>query len=557
MSDLPEQVLLGCGNPLLDIQAVVGKDFLDKWGLKENDAILCDDKHNAMFDELIEKFDVEYVPGGATQNAVRVCQWILNVPNRVAFFGAIGNDKYGDMLKSKAREAGVDAQYQINESVKTGTCAALIHNQHRSLCAHLAAANTFTIDHLLKPENAGIIEKAQYYYIAGFFLTVSPPSIMHVAEHSYKHGKTFMFNLAAPFISQFFFEPLHAVMPYVDVLFGNEDEAAAFGKAAGFDTTDLKEIALKTAALEKKSSVPRTVIITQGADPVIVVVGSGLTLYPVPTIAKEKIVDTNGAGDAFVGGFLSQYIQKKGIEESIKCGNYAAVDAEMNIDDNGNSYAEMQAVPFTHAESNVRSEHDMVGEGYGQIPVIMSDGEGKEFMVHFADDRDMENMDEELELGVGNEGLKISYPHENRSAETPEGRPYNPIPDQERFLPIANVARVMKRMIPSSGKIAKDAKECVQECVSEFISFITSEANDKCMSEKRKTISADDLLEAINNMGFDNYVAPLQLFLERYRAAHKLSSGFNNSNTSTRTFTVASNSSPTGIHNGMNWDEIS
>ncbi|XGW32134.1 hypothetical protein V3C99_010369 [Haemonchus contortus] len=243
----------------------------------------------------------------------------------------------------------------------------------------------------------------------------------------------------------------------------------------------------------------------------------------------------------------------------------------MNIDDNGNSYAEMQAVPFTHSESNVRSEHDMVGEGYGQIPVIMSDGEGKEFMVHFADDRDMENMDEELELGVGNndknsvyqgslqsaklqvqlqEGLKISYPHENRSAETPEGRPYNPIPDQERFLPIANVARVMKRMIPSSGKIAKDAKECVQECVSEFISFITSEANDKCMSEKRKTISADDLLEAINNMGFDNYVAPLQLFLERYRAAHKLSSGFNNSNTSTRTFTVASNSSPTGIHNG-------
>lgn len=43
-------------------------------------------------------------------------------------------------------------------------------------------------------------------------------------------------------------------------------------------------------------------------------------------------------------------------------------------------------------------------------------------------------------------------------------------------------------MIPSSGKIAKDAKECVQECVSEFISFITSEANDKCMSVSAKSI---------------------------------------------------------------------
>lgn len=43
MADLPEGTLLGMGNPLLDLQATVEKDFLDKWGLKENDAILCDD----------------------------------------------------------------------------------------------------------------------------------------------------------------------------------------------------------------------------------------------------------------------------------------------------------------------------------------------------------------------------------------------------------------------------------------------------------------------------------------------------------------------------------
>ena len=47
--------------------------------------------------------------------------------------------------------------------------------------------------------------------------------------------------------------------------------------------------------------------------------------------------------------------------------------------------------------------------------------------------------------------------------------------EQDRFLPIANVSRIMKKALPSNAKIAKDAKECVQECVSEFISFITSE----------------------------------------------------------------------------------
>jgi len=37
------------------------------------------------------------------------------------------------------------------------------------------------------------------------------------------------------------------------------------------------------------------------------------------------------------------------------------------------------------------------------------------------------------------------------------------------------VARIMKTALPDNAKIAKEAKECMQECVSEFISFITSE----------------------------------------------------------------------------------
>ncbi|CAI4228443.1 unnamed protein product [Auanema sp. JU1783] len=324
MANLPDGILLGMGNPLLDIQAVVTKEFLEKWNLKENDAILCDDKHVEMFEELARDFKVEYIPGGATQNSIRICQWILNAPNKTTFFGAIGQDNYGDQLKSKAVEAGVNVQYQINPTVKTGTCAALITGTNRSLCAHLAAANTFTIDHLNIDDHHQLIEKAQYYYIAGFFLTVCPPAIMQVAKHSHEHNKVFMFNLAAPFISQFFTEPLLAALPYVDIIFGNEAEAEAFAKAAGFDTTDLKEIALKIAAMEKVSSKKRTVIITQGSDPTIVAVGDQLLEFPVELLSPEKIVDTNGAGDAFVGGFLSQYVQGKGIEPSIAAGHYAA-----------------------------------------------------------------------------------------------------------------------------------------------------------------------------------------------------------------------------------------
>jgi len=74
---------------------------------------------------------------------------------------------------------------------------------------------------------------------------------------------------------------------------------------------------------------------------------------------------------------------------------------------------------------------------------------------------------------------------------------------------------------PANAKIAKDAKETVQECVSEFISFITSEASDKCQQEKRKTINGDDLLWAMSTLGFDKYVEPLKLYLVKYRESVK------------------------------------
>jgi len=90
-------------------------------------------------------------------------------------------------------------------------------------------------------------------------------------------------------------------------------------------------------------------------------------------------------------------------------------------------------------------------------------------------------------------------------------------PEQDRYLPIANISRIMKKALVSNAKIAKDAKETVQECVSEFISFITSEASDKCQQEKRKTINGEDILWAMQSLGFDNYCEPLSLYLFKYR----------------------------------------
>ncbi|XVE83232.1 hypothetical protein DITRI_Ditri16bG0071100 [Diplodiscus trichospermus] len=89
--------------------------------------------------------------------------------------------------------------------------------------------------------------------------------------------------------------------------------------------------------------------------------------------------------------------------------------------------------------------------------------------------------------------------------------------EHDRLLPIANVGRIMKKSLPPNAKISKEAKVTVQECASEFISFITGEASDKCQREKRKTINGDDLLWAMTTLGFENYVGPLKVYLNKNR----------------------------------------
>jgi adenosine kinase len=134
-----------------------------------------------------------------------------------------------------------------------------------------------------------------------------------------------MVNLAAPFICQYFKDKLLEVVPYVDFLFGNETEAKTISSVLGWETEDIEVIALKLAALPKACGThKRVVVITQGTDPSIVAEDGEVTKFPVILLPKEKLVDTNAAGDSFVGGFLSQLVLGKSIHDCVCAGNYAA-----------------------------------------------------------------------------------------------------------------------------------------------------------------------------------------------------------------------------------------
>lgn len=273
----------------------------------------------------MEHKTVQYMAGGSCQNTLRVAQWILKKPKVAVFFGCVGSDECAEKLAEKALSDGVNVRYQKHDSEPTGTCGVLITGHHRSLCANLAAANHFTIDHIETPDNKALLEAAKIVYITGFFLTASAETALHVAKSCHTRDIPLTMNLSAPFVSQFHKQELLDMLPYVDIIFGNELEAAAFATELNFETDDLHEIALKISKLPKQNEKRgRVAIITQGKNSVLLARNGKVTEVAVKKLDADKIVDTNGAGDAFVGGFLAQFVLGKPLEVCIDSGTYAA-----------------------------------------------------------------------------------------------------------------------------------------------------------------------------------------------------------------------------------------
>jgi len=251
MADL-QGAILGMCNPLLDISAEVPLALLQKYDVALNNAILAEEKHLPLYAEMVADFPVQYIAGGAGQNSIRVAQWMIGSPGCTSYFGAIGNDANGDKLQSCASEDGVLVHYQRNGSTPTGTCAVLVNGGERSLVANLAAANTFHASHLDSAASQEIINRSKIIYVTGFFLTVSVDAILKLATHAVENNKIFTMNLSAPFLIEFFADQMAATLPFCDIVFANESEAAAYGKKKGYGE-DLATIGLKLAAQPKAS----------------------------------------------------------------------------------------------------------------------------------------------------------------------------------------------------------------------------------------------------------------------------------------------------------------
>lgn len=89
--------------------------------------------------------------------------------------------------------------------------------------------------------------------------------------------------------------------------------------------------------------------------------------------------------------------------------------------------------------------------------------------------------------------------------------------DDELSVPRAALNKMIKELIPRI-RVANDARELISNCCTEFIHLVSTEANDVCVKQQKKTISPEHVLEALESLGFGDYKDEAKAVLQEAKA---------------------------------------
>ena len=136
------------GNPIQDITVDDNdKTLMTKYKLELGMACLATEEQMPIYEEAFKTEGMFLTPGGSALNSARA-QKFSNADSSVAYFGCIGDDDFGKSLSSAVSEAGIDGKFSVTTEHPTGTCAVAVVGKERTLCANIAAAKAYPLQHL-------------------------------------------------------------------------------------------------------------------------------------------------------------------------------------------------------------------------------------------------------------------------------------------------------------------------------------------------------------------------------------------------------------------------
>lgn len=91
-------------------------------------------------------------------------------------------------------------------------------------------------------------------------------------------------------------------------------------------------------------------------------------------------------------------------------------------------------------------------------------------------------------------------------------------------LHLATVQKIVTEILPPQNGVsfAKEARDLLIECCVEFITLISSEANEISEKEAKKTIACDHITKALEQLGFTDYVPAVMEAAQEHKEVQKV-----------------------------------
>ncbi len=226
-------------------------------------------------------------PGG---NAVNVAVLSKRLGAETGYLGCIGTDFLGEIIRKALIAEGVDISH-----------LRIVGGQNSwSRIRHLDNDRYFDGNHPSMRDDYRL-QQADFDYIATFDLAHS--SVYSRLEHELRRIKAAAPLLSFDYSAEYSPDYIAATAPHLDI---------AFLSAAREGDEACRDLAWLVA-----SHGPRLVVITRGARGALAYDGAAFFAQP---IIQTKVVDTLGAGDGFIAGFLMAVLARQPVVEALARG---------------------------------------------------------------------------------------------------------------------------------------------------------------------------------------------------------------------------------------------
>lgn len=293
--------IIGVGSPIIDIIAQVEDDFIAQINAQKGGMELVDETtFKTLLAAVPDKSNK--TPGGSAGNTLFA---LARMGNNVRFLGKTGNCAEGGYYRDRFSSLGGNtASFKIGTMVN-GQCLSLVTSDgERTLRTHLGAAMS------LDPKEISVddFKDCNHAHIEGYLL-FNNDLMMHILKCAKAANCTISLDLAS-------FEVVNASGPllkeilkdYIDIVFANEAEAAAF--------TDMENSYSEMAKqLAEYCEVAVVKVGAEGAH-----IANQHEIIRVKAVPADKVVDTTGAGDLWAAGFLHGWSRNHSLEQSAKMG---------------------------------------------------------------------------------------------------------------------------------------------------------------------------------------------------------------------------------------------